>query len=172
MLLITIWAGSLQSSWILLCPAVLEGYQLHRQRPPLTLCNDISQQSLLPRPASYTSSSQSPQWFIYLSALSSPSPFPTLTAGITHDPDGILMVTHGKKLQPGIPRTRVTVHPSCPAQPQSPVWLRQWEDIFSLTSRSILTAKVICNTRNLGLTCSYRIILHSWLAKTHSLQAA
>lgn len=53
---------------ILLCPAVLEGYQLHRQRPSLTLCNDISQQSLLLRPVSYTSSSQSPQWFIYLSA--------------------------------------------------------------------------------------------------------
>lgn len=99
---------------------------------------------------------------------SSPSPFPTLILA----PQTILMVTHGKKLQSRIPRTRVTVHPTCPAQPPSPVWPEALTGPFFLTFRSIYIAKVICNTRNLNLTSSYRIILHSSPARTHSLQAA
>lgn len=98
---------------------------------------------------------------------SSCSPFPTLMPGTTQNPD----VTSGKKHQPGIPRTRVSVHPTSPAQLQSPVWPEELRGPFFLISRSIHIAKVICNTRNLGLTSSYRI-LHSCPAKIYSLQAA
>lgn len=56
---------------------------------------------------------------------SSPSPFPTLIPA----PHTILMATHGKKLQPGIPRTRVTVHPTCPAHLQFDQ--RHWQVLFS-----------------------------------------
>lgn len=162
MLLITIWADSFQSS-----PMPSSPWRIPiTQRPSQTQCNDISQQSLLLRPVNYTSSSQSPQWFIYLSAyiLFFSIPYPH---GQHHTESWWWLMGRSCSLAYLVP-----VHPTGPAQPQSPVWPEALRSPFFLISRSIHIAKVICNTRNLGLTSSYRIILYSCPAKIHSLQAA
>lgn len=53
-------------------------------------------------------------------------------------PHTILTVTHGKKLQPGIPRTRVSIHLTGPAQPQSPVWPEALRGPYFLISRPFI----------------------------------